>query len=112
MLMIDGKRLDDPHRCYVIAEASGNHAQDFARAEALVYAAAEAQADNCVVGSPEQAYWLSKASAFANRSPFLKDQSIRKPASASATARWILPAGIDILLSCASRARNIFSHKI
>ena len=45
MLMIDGKRLDDPQRCYVIAEASGNHAQDYARAEALVYAAAEAQAD-------------------------------------------------------------------
>ena len=45
MLTIDGKRLDDPQRCYVIAEASGNHAQDYARAEALVYAAADAGAD-------------------------------------------------------------------
>ena len=45
MLMIDGKRLNDPQRCYVIAEASGNHAQDYARAEALVYAAADAKAD-------------------------------------------------------------------
>ncbi len=45
MLQINGVPLDDPQRCYVIAEASGNHAHDYDQAKALVYAAADARAD-------------------------------------------------------------------
>ena len=45
MLTVNEVRLDDPGRCYIIAEASGNHAQDYAKAEALVVAAAESGAD-------------------------------------------------------------------
>lgn len=44
-LRINGKPLDDPHRTYVIAEMSGNHGQDYVKAVALVFAAAEAGAD-------------------------------------------------------------------
>jgi sialic acid synthase SpsE len=44
-LMINGVRLDDSNRCYVIAEAAGSHNQDFATAEALVRAAADVGAD-------------------------------------------------------------------
>ncbi len=44
-LTIHGVPLDDVNRVYVIAEASGNHAQDYATAEALVVAAAESGAD-------------------------------------------------------------------
>ena len=45
MLLVDGKRLDDPHFPYIICEASGNHAQDYDKACALVYTAAAAGAD-------------------------------------------------------------------
>ena len=45
MLRIDGKRLGDSQRPYIIAEASGNHHRDYATAEQLVCAAAEAGAD-------------------------------------------------------------------
>lgn len=45
MLLIDGLTIDDPTRPWVIAEASGNHGQDYAQAEALVLAAAKAGAD-------------------------------------------------------------------
>lgn len=44
-LRINGKPLDDPTHTYIIAEASGNHGQDYAKAVALVEAAAEAGAD-------------------------------------------------------------------
>ena len=47
MLLVDGKRLDDPHHPWVIAEISANHAQDYATAEALIRAAAAAGADAC-----------------------------------------------------------------
>lgn len=41
-----GKRtIGEGHPCFIVAELSGNHDQDFSRAEALVYAAAEAGAD-------------------------------------------------------------------
>lgn len=39
MLVINGWPLDDPRKPFIIAEASGNHAQDYAKAEALVHAA-------------------------------------------------------------------------
>lgn len=45
MLMIQGKRVDDPQHVYIIAEAAGSHCQDYATAEALVRAAAWAGAD-------------------------------------------------------------------
>jgi hypothetical protein len=38
---------------------------------------AEAQADACVVGSPEQAYWIGKAGAYAARTVSLRDQRTR-----------------------------------
>lgn len=44
-LAINGVRLDDANRCYVIAEAAGSHNQDYATAEALVRAAADVGAD-------------------------------------------------------------------
>lgn len=44
-LAINGVRLDDSQRCYIIAEAAGSHHQDYATAEALVQAAAAAGAD-------------------------------------------------------------------
>ena len=44
-LSINGVPIDDPLRPYVIAEMSGNHNQDYAQAERLVVAAAEAGAD-------------------------------------------------------------------
>lgn len=42
---IRGVRIDDEQRPYIIAEASGNHNQDYTQAEALVRAAAQAGAD-------------------------------------------------------------------
>ena len=42
---INGKRLDDPRRPYIIAEASGNHNQDLQQARLLVQAAAASGAD-------------------------------------------------------------------
>lgn len=45
MLTINDVRVDDPQRCYVIAEAAGCHNRDYATAKALVCAAAEAGAD-------------------------------------------------------------------
>lgn len=45
MLTINQVRIDDPSRVYVVAEASGNHAQDYGKAAALVTAAAWAGAD-------------------------------------------------------------------
>lgn len=47
MLTVNGIRLDDPSRPAIIAEISGNHAQNYAQAEALVVAAAESNADFC-----------------------------------------------------------------
>jgi pseudaminic acid synthase len=44
-LMLNGKPLDDPAHIFIVAELSGNHGQDYAQAEALVRAAAEAGAD-------------------------------------------------------------------
>src|SRR3990167_5157600 len=44
-LTINGVRLDDPGRPYIIAEISGNHHQDYPTAESLVRAAALAGAD-------------------------------------------------------------------
>ena len=44
-LAINGVRLDDPQRCYIIAEAAGSHNQDYVTAEALVRVAAEVGAD-------------------------------------------------------------------
>lgn len=43
---------------------------------------AEEQAHACVVGSAEALWWQAKASAFAQRSVFLRDQRTRRPASA------------------------------
>lgn len=43
---------------------------------------AEAEAQGCIVGSPEQLFWTAKAAAFASRSAFLRDQGTRPPASA------------------------------
>jgi len=45
MIKIDGKRIDDPGRAYVIAEASGNHHKDMMAARALVVEAVGAGAD-------------------------------------------------------------------
>jgi sialic acid synthase SpsE len=45
MLSINGVRLDDPQRCYVVAEAAGSHQQDYVTAQNLVRAAADAGAD-------------------------------------------------------------------
>ena len=45
MLSFYEKYLDNPDHVYIIAEASGNHHQDFGVAEALVYAAAKSGAD-------------------------------------------------------------------
>jgi sialic acid synthase SpsE len=45
MLTINGVRLDDPQRPYIIAEMSGNHGQDYTTAQNLVRAAAEAGCD-------------------------------------------------------------------
>lgn len=42
MISINNRRIDDPQNIYVIAEISGNHNQDYAQAERLVAAAAEA----------------------------------------------------------------------
>lgn len=42
---IGSKRFDDQRRCYIIAEMSGGHQQDYDVAERLVAAAAEAGAD-------------------------------------------------------------------
>lgn len=42
---IAGRQVGPGHPCYIIAEMSGNHNQDYARAAALVRAAAEAGAD-------------------------------------------------------------------
>ena len=42
---INNVRFDDPQRCYIIAEMSGGHQQDYAVAEQLVAEAAEAGAD-------------------------------------------------------------------
>jgi len=47
VLQIDGKPLDDPRTIFTIAELSGNHGQNYAQAEALVRAAAEAGASAC-----------------------------------------------------------------
>ena len=47
MLTINGVRVDDPQRPAVIAEISGNHAQDFQQACNLVRAAASSGADFC-----------------------------------------------------------------
>jgi sialic acid synthase SpsE len=44
-LLINGVPLDDPRRVYIIAEASGNHSQDFKKAIDLTRAAAECGAD-------------------------------------------------------------------
>lgn len=44
-LTINGTRLDDPQRPYIVAEMSGNHNQDYATAVALIHAAADAGAD-------------------------------------------------------------------
>jgi len=44
-ITINGVRLDDPQRPYIIAEASGNHHQDYTSAELLVRVAASAGAD-------------------------------------------------------------------
>ena len=44
-LAIDGVRLDDPQNIFVIAEASGNHSQDYTKAESLVIAAADCGAN-------------------------------------------------------------------
>ncbi len=54
-----------------------------ADAIALVAAfhAAEEQAGLSIVGSPEQAWWLAKARALAMRTPFLRAQQVRRPAS-------------------------------
>ena len=42
---INNVRFDDPQRCYIIAEMSGGHQQDYDVAERLVAAAADAGAD-------------------------------------------------------------------
>lgn len=44
MLTIDEKPLDDPQHVFIIAEASGNHDKEYAKAEALTHAAAKAGA--------------------------------------------------------------------
>jgi pseudaminic acid synthase len=44
-IRIDGRRIGPGHSCYIIAELSGNHAQDYDRAVALIHAAKEAGAD-------------------------------------------------------------------
>ena len=44
-LTINNVRFDDPQRCYIIAEMSGGHQQDYDVAERLVTSAAEAGAD-------------------------------------------------------------------
>lgn len=46
--------------------------------------AAEEQAQQCVVGSPESLWWTARASQFASRSPFLRDQRTRRLRSAAA----------------------------
>jgi sialic acid synthase SpsE len=45
MLTINGVRVDDPQRPYIIAEAAGSHGQDYATAQNLVRVAADAGAD-------------------------------------------------------------------
>lgn len=44
-IRIGGRSIGENHPCFIVAELSGNHDQDYARAEALVHAAAEAGAD-------------------------------------------------------------------
>jgi hypothetical protein len=39
---------------------------------------AEALAEACIVGSPEQTFWFARAQTYAQRSPFLRDQRARK----------------------------------
>jgi hypothetical protein len=55
--------------------------------------AAEAQADACVAGSTEQMFWLAKARAFAARSPFLRDQAVRRPRTGTDWPDNIAPSG-------------------
>ena len=45
MIKIGNKTIGEGHPCYVIAEMSGNHNQDYCRAEEIVYAAKEAGVD-------------------------------------------------------------------
>ena len=51
MLFVNGKPLDDPKHPYIVAEMSGNHAQDYETASRLVSAAAWAGADAVKVQS-------------------------------------------------------------
>lgn len=44
-IQINGVRIDDSSKTFIIAEMSGNHGHDYAKAEALVLAAAEAGSD-------------------------------------------------------------------
>lgn len=54
---------------------------------------AEEQARQCIVGSPEQVFWLAQAGTIAARSPFLRDQVARRPASGASMPDNISPLG-------------------
>jgi hypothetical protein len=54
---------------------------------------AEQQADGCRVGTNEQVYWMAKAKQLAERTPFLRDQRVRRPDSQYEWPDFISPHG-------------------